>query len=42
MEKDAVVSELSTLEEQLVVSNSQIKSLSETLEVHKSKVFEEL
>ncbi|KAF3328938.1 hypothetical protein FCM35_KLT06016 [Carex littledalei] len=38
MEKDAVVSELSTLEEQLVVSNSQIKSLSETLEVHKSKM----
>jgi structural maintenance of chromosome 2 len=38
MEKDAVVNELSTLEEQLAVSKSQIKSLSDTLEIHKSKV----
>ncbi|KAJ4774179.1 Structural maintenance of chromosomes protein [Rhynchospora pubera] len=38
MEKDAVVSELSALDEQLAASQSQIKSLSEILEKHKSKV----
>lgn len=38
MEKDAVVNELSALEEQLAISKSQIKSLSEALEIHKSKV----
>jgi structural maintenance of chromosome 2 len=41
MEKDAVVGELATLEEQLTTSKAQITSLSETLEKQKDKVLQD-